>query len=97
MLCAAWGFRGNNGPIFHKAIVASRVFLRKLGRVNTITHLEGAPPLLRARDVARRLSSTARYVLLLAQRGELKSVRLGKKAVRFRPEDVEELIERSAR
>lgn len=67
-----------------------------LGVVKPIASPEGAP-LLRARDVARRLTCTPRYVLLLAQRRELKCVRLGKKAVRFRVEDLEAYIERVAR
>ena len=40
------------------------------------------------------MSVTSRYVLLLAARGDLKSVRIGQKAVRFRPEDVKEFIGR---
>ena len=65
-----------------------------LGVVKPIASPEEAP-LLRARDVARRLTCTPRYVLLLAQRREC--VRLGKKAVRFRVEDLEAYIERVAR
>jgi excisionase family DNA binding protein len=40
--------------------------------------------------VADRLNVTARYVLMLAASGDLRSVRIGRKAVRFRAEDVEE-------
>jgi excisionase family DNA binding protein len=51
------------------------------------------PSLLRVRDVAERLSVSEPTVRRLVSSGELRRVRLGG-SVRFRPQDVEALIER---
>jgi predicted DNA-binding transcriptional regulator AlpA len=47
--------------------------------------------LLTANDVARILQVNVSHVYVLKQRG-LKSVRLGKKAVRYRKKDIEQFV-----
>ena len=59
---------------------------------NFPSSLECVRPLLRASDVARLLSVSARAVYRWAESGELASVRLSDRAVRFREEDVAEFV-----
>lgn len=49
-------------------------------------------PLLRIRDVARRLSISPSKVAYLALQGDLPSVVIGERSRRFRPEDLEAYI-----
>lgn len=58
---------------------------------NTITP-EDAAALLKPPSVGRMLAVTPRYVLILAERGDLACVRIGAKAVRFRREDVDAFV-----
>lgn len=51
------------------------------------------PRLLDAEDVARVLGKHPRTVLILAQRGELASIRLGRRTIRFHPDDVAAFID----
>ena len=44
-----------------------------------------APEFVAAPAIARRLSVTARYILLLADAGRIPCIRLGKRCVRFSP------------
>ena len=53
--------------------------------------------LLTAGEVAEYLNCTPRYVLLLGERGTLPAIRLGRKAVRFDPADVDALVAGSKR
>lgn len=48
--------------------------------------------LLRAAEVAEILGTNPRQPLVMAKDGRLPAVRLSRRAVRFRPEDVEQLI-----
>ncbi len=52
--------------------------------------------LLRVEDVAVLLAVRPTLVRLLAHKGELPYVRVGRKLLRFRREDVESYIERSS-
>ena len=56
----------------------------------------GAYPrrLLRVSEAAQLLGVCRQYLYVLIARGELPVVRLGQRATRVRPEDVERLIER---
>jgi excisionase family DNA binding protein len=49
--------------------------------------------LLRAAEVAEILGTNPRQPLIMAKDGRLPVVRLSRRAVRFRPEDVERLIQ----
>ena len=46
-------------------------------------------PLVKASDVAEACAVSSRFVLLLAERGTIPCIRLGRKAVRFVPGEVE--------
>ncbi len=52
--------------------------------------------LLTAEDVGRILGRHPRSVLTLAREGGISHVRLGRRGVRFRPEDVAEYVQRHA-
>lgn len=49
-------------------------------------------PLLRAQQVAERLNITPRHVYRLVEVGDLPAVRIGMKAVRIHPEDLDTYI-----
>lgn len=49
-------------------------------------------PLMKPEEVARLLGVTPNTVYKMAERKILKSVKLGIRSVRFRPEDVEALL-----
>lgn len=50
------------------------------------------PDLLTPEQVGERLGYTPRYVLRLAREGKLPRVKLGRRSVRFRPDDVRAYI-----
>jgi excisionase family DNA binding protein len=52
--------------------------------------------LLTADDIAAMLSVKVQTVYTMARRGELEKVKLSRKCLRFRADDVERLIERKA-
>jgi excisionase family DNA binding protein len=52
-----------------------------------------AAPLLKVSDVAERLGLHERTVYVLARRGEIRSVKLGYRSLRFRLEDINEYLE----
>ena len=56
--------------------------------------LEHVAPLLTAHEVADVLGLALRTIRRMVSRGELPIVRLGPRAIRFRPEDVQQLIRR---
>ena len=61
----------------------------------TNTTIGTAGRLITADEAADRLGISGRFVRLLADRGELPVIRLGKKCVRFDRDDVEAMIENS--
>jgi excisionase family DNA binding protein len=52
--------------------------------------------LLTAEDIATMLSVKVQTVYTMARRGELEKVKLSRKCLRFRADDVERFIERKA-
>ena len=62
--------------------------------VTTETPVE--PRLLTTDAAARALSVSPRTIMRMADRGDLPTVRIERRLVRFRPEDIEQLIERAA-
>ena len=52
--------------------------------------------LLTAEDIAAMLSLKVQTVYTMARRGELEKVKLSRKCLRFRADDVERFIERKA-
>ena len=52
--------------------------------------------LLTAEDIATMLKVKVQTVYLIARRGELEKVKLSRKCLRFRVDDVERFIERKA-
>lgn len=52
--------------------------------------------LLKAEDIAEMLGLKVQTVYTMARRGDLQKVKLSRKCLRFRVEDVERLIERRA-
>jgi excisionase family DNA binding protein len=52
--------------------------------------------LLTAEDIAEMLSVKVQTVYTLARRGEIEKVKLSRKCLRFRADDVERFIERKA-
>ena len=51
-----------------------------------------AVQLLKTKDVARRLSCSAWQVKQLVEAGELRSLRIGVRSIRFEPADLEQYI-----
>jgi excisionase family DNA binding protein len=56
--------------------------------------LEHVAPLLTAHEVADVLGVGLRTIRRMVRRGELPIVRIGRRSIRFRPEDIKALIER---
>ena len=54
------------------------------------------PRLLKADDIALMLGLKVQTVYTMARRGELEKVKLSRKCLRFRADDVERFIERKA-
>jgi excisionase family DNA binding protein len=54
------------------------------------------PRLLTAEDIAAMLSVKVQTVYTMARRGELEKVKLSRRCLRFRADDVERFIERKA-
>ena len=52
-------------------------------------------PLLSIKEAAELLAIGHRKAWELANRGDLPSIRIGSRCVRFRPEDVERFVERN--
>jgi excisionase family DNA binding protein len=52
--------------------------------------------LLKAEEIAQMLSVKVQTVYTMARRGELEKVKLSRKCLRFRADDVERFIERKA-
>jgi len=53
--------------------------------------------LLKAEEIAARLGLKVQTVYTMARRGELEKVKLSRKCLRFRADDVERFIERRSR
>jgi len=60
----------------------------------TVKNVEGieGKPLLKVRQVAQQLSVEVQTVYTMASRGELPCMRVGRRAVRFRPEALEKYL-----
>jgi excisionase family DNA binding protein len=52
--------------------------------------------LLKAEEIAARLGLKVQTIYTMARRGELEKVKLSRKCLRFRADDVERFIERKA-
>jgi len=53
--------------------------------------------LLKSQEVAEKLGVSKSYVYQLISNGELPVVRLGEKAIRIRPEDLDRFLEKSSK
>jgi excisionase family DNA binding protein len=63
---------------------------------NTVNEQQQKTRLLKAEDIAVMLGLKVQTVYTMARRGELEKVKLSRKCLRFRADDVERFIERKA-
>jgi excisionase family DNA binding protein len=70
------------------------MFLAIIAIVSAMFDVMELPKLLTASEVAEILGKHPRTVLVLAERGELRAVRLGHRTVRFQVSDVQDYIDR---
>ena len=61
---------------------------------NTVIHEQQKSHLLKAEEIATTLGLKVQTVYTMARRGELEKVKLSRRCVRFRVDDVERFIER---
>jgi excisionase family DNA binding protein len=57
---------------------------------------DATPQLLKPRDVQKRLAVSDKTLRKLTNEGTIPCVRLGERTIRYRPQDVEEAIDRLA-
>lgn len=72
---------------------ASTEHSRRQASIEVSERLADNCRLLTSTEVADRLRCTPRYVALLAERGRLPAVRIGRRCLRFNADDVTALIE----
>jgi excisionase family DNA binding protein len=89
------GHRSIVSPYFHSIDATEQQML--LYTSTPMHEPEQKQRLLKAEEIAARLGLKVQTVYTMARRGELEKVKLSRKCLRFRADDVERFIERRSR